>query len=111
MDNVCSGGLSAVVDAETGIVCSPGFDKLGYKCILHPDSGEQIVGFHIPRWDEAMALVKELAMKTEDRYTGWDIALSKNGWVMVEGNDCGQFIQQRMDKTGRLGELLELMER
>ena len=100
MDNVCSGGLSAVVDTETGIVCSPGIDKLGYKRILHPDSGEQIVGFRIPRWDEAMALVKELA-----------IALSKDGWVMVEGNDCGQFIQQRMDKTGRLGELLELMER
>ena len=89
MDNVCSGGLSAVVDTETGIVCSPGIDKLGYRRILHPDSGEQIVGFRIPRWDEAMALVKELAMKTEDRYTGWDIALSKDGWVMVEGNDCG----------------------
>ena len=27
-----------------------------------------------------------------NRYAGWDLALTKNGWLMIEGNARGQFV-------------------
>ena len=39
--------------------------------------------------------MKELAQVTpENRYTGWDCALTEHGWVMVEANRQGQFVWQ-----------------
>lgn len=110
VDNAASGGILADVDADTGIIYTVGCDEKGKQYLTHPDSHYQIVGFKIPRWDEAINLVKEASKYTTNRYIGWDVALTKNGWVIIEGNDCGQFVGQIADKTGRLEELLDLIE-
>ena len=34
------------------------------------------------------------------RYIGWDLALTENGWVMVEGNRTAQFGWQITTQTG-----------
>lgn len=105
VDNGGSGGILANVDTDTGIVYTAGFDESGNRYVTHPNSGVSIVGFQIPRWSEAKSLAVELAQITDNRYAGWDLALTDNGWVMVEGNDCGEFIMQIADKVGRKKEL------
>ena len=41
----------------------------------------------MPYWDELVAFAKEIAMVVpEQRIVGWDLALSVDGWVIIEGN-------------------------
>lgn len=92
VDNGGAGGLLANINPETGELFAC-MDENATIYEKHPDSGLNIIGFKIPRWKEALALAKELAMEVKDnRYTGWDLALTKEGWVMVEGNPMGQFV-------------------
>ena len=92
VDNGGVGGILCAFDINTGKVTHTG-DEYGCRFTVHPETNEEIIGFTIPRWDEAVALVKELAMITpSNRYTGWDLALTENGWVLVEANARGQFI-------------------
>lgn len=108
VDNAASGGLICLVDEKSGVIYSAR-DESGNEYLYHPDSKKQLVGYRIPRWNEAKDLVIKLAnVLPDNRYTGWDIALTPNGWVMVEGNASGQIIQQIVLKCGLKREL-ELM--
>lgn len=106
VDNAFSGGIFAAVDPNLGVVTTRGVDEAGNSYLQHPDSKVVYPGFQIPRWDEAVALVTELAGVVEtNRYAGWDIALTKNGWVMVEGNASGQMVMQYATRKGIKKEL------
>lgn len=101
VDNGGSGGILCGVDIETGIVYTCGVTEAGERYILHPDSKVQIVGFKIPRWHEACELALELSgIVPTNRYAAWDLALIDEGWVMIEGNDSGQFLIQFCDGVG-----------
>ena len=102
IDNGRSGGILGLIDVETGIVIAAGDKKSKKRCISHQNSGKQIVGFLVPQWNEAKKLVTELAYVVPDnRYTGWDIALTDTGWTMVEANCKGQFVgAQMLSKEG-----------
>lgn len=102
VDNASAGGFAASIDPDTGIVFTPAICKTTLEsALVHPDTGVQIIGARIPRWEEALALVRELtAVVPEQRYVGWDLALTDSGWVMVEGNNtsqmsCPQFTTRR----------------
>lgn len=90
IDNVSAGGLFAVVDVETGVITTPGIRRVGSRLTeypSHPDSGVPIQGETVPRWQEVRALAQKLAkIVPEQRYVGWDFALTDDGWVVVEGN-------------------------
>lgn len=91
VDNAGQGGILGLVDKSTKKICAA-CDKLGNQFTHHPDSNIELIGFEIPYWDEAIALAKELAMVLPGvKYTGWDLALTDNGWCMIEGNDHAQF--------------------
>jgi len=65
----------------------------GRSTMFHPDSGCQILGMRLPRWEELRALGLALAERMpEQKYISWDFALTDNGWVVVEGNCAGQFV-------------------
>lgn len=94
VDNAGAGGIICAVDAESGKLFAAA-DEKGATFEKHPESGVQIIGFEIPRWDEAVSFVKKLAQVIpENRYTGWDIALTEDGWKLVEANRRGQFVWQ-----------------
>ena len=85
IDNGC---VSAGVDLETGMIITPGREaqKSG-RHLRHPDTGYQILGTTVPYWDDLVKFAKEIAMVVpEQRIVGWDLALSVDGWVIIEGN-------------------------
>lgn len=96
VDNAGAGGIFVRIDEETGQIISDGHTEHGEVYVEHPDSHVTFRGFQIPRWEE----LRELAVKChkeipEHKYVGWDFALTKNGWVMLEGN-WGQFLCQQV---------------
>lgn len=92
VDNGAQGGLIGSIDYETGIITNV-VDEYGKKYVLHPDTKVPLVGFRVPKWEEAVAFAKELAgVLPYCRYVGWDLAFTEDGWVMVEGNSRGQFV-------------------
>lgn len=51
-------------------------------------------------------LVNKLADVIDgNHYVGWDLALTDNGWLMVEGNPRGQLVEQYATKIGIKQEL------
>ena len=93
VDNAGAGGFVAFVDLETGIVSTPGVTETLETALVHPDTGEQIIGLKIPQWEEMKAFARQLSLLCPQQpYSSWDLALTDDGWVMVEGNAYGQFI-------------------
>ena len=63
----------------------------------HPDTDEQILGAQIPKWGELNQLIEKVVNVLPARkWIGWDFALSKNGWVVVEANSTPSFVGVQM---------------
>ncbi|MBR4673555.1 MAG: hypothetical protein IKP00_03745 [Victivallales bacterium] len=100
----------AGIDSETGVVYTPGATENREFAEVHPDTGERILGFQIPRWDEAIAFVTELAKKLDSiRFVGWDIVLTPDGWCVMEGNPNGAYMWQLYEDKGDQAEFEELI--
>lgn len=111
VDNAGAGGIICAVDVETGKIIAAA-DRDGKSYTKHPESGEQIVGFEIPLWNEAKKLVRELAEVVPDnRYTGWDMALTDEGWKLIEANRRGQFVWQIPTQVGFREEINTILKR
>lgn len=111
VDSICKGGLCANIDFESGIIITDAVDTYGNKYVTHPDTDIKFKGFQIPRWQD----LKQLCLEISDvipsvRYVGWDMALSENGWVIVEGNYDGHHICQYPDLIPRKSTFIKLME-
>lgn len=108
VDNFNSGGMSAVVDLQTGKLTGSAIDKSGHLFAAHPDTKSVFDGFAIPYWNEIKATVTAAAQKSGFiRYIGWDIAVTPHGPVIVEGNefpghDLYQLFGQNPEKKGML---------
>ena len=101
VDNAGAGGVFASVDVNSGIVKTDGVTEYGQRFEIHPDSGVAIKGFQVPRWEELKAVAEQAAKSVpEQPCVAWDFALSDVGWVIVEGNTRGQFVQQICEQKG-----------
>ena len=97
VDNVHSGGLGMGVNIENGIVETPAYDKHFMKYYEHPMTKERLFGFKIPDWEEVRAMALQCAMVTpEIRYASWDIGVTPNGPVLLEGNWDAEFYAEQM---------------
>lgn len=86
IDNFSSGGMYTFVD-DDGIVLAPAIDQADNYYEKHPLTNEKIVGFQVPLFKESVELVKRAALVVPDMaYVGWDVAISENGPLLVEGN-------------------------
>lgn len=111
VDNAGAGGVFGTIDISSGVIDAVG-DEYGNSYEVHPDSLIKMVGFEIPRWQEAVDMAKELALIVDgNRYAGWDLALTENGWVMIEGNARGQFVWQMPRQKGFLEEANAILRR
>ena len=89
-DNVSRGGVVAKLDLVTGELGPAwGDSKLGSTGPVdhHPETGTRITGLHVPDWDgvqrEVLALAGALGFLL---YVGWDVAITPDGPVLLEGN-------------------------
>ena len=87
VDNACAGGIYAPIDLERGVVWDYGRTHMMEEYLFHPDTGVQILGAHIPKWDELNKIIEEVVkVVPEQKQVGWDFALTEKGWVIVEAN-------------------------
>jgi hypothetical protein len=90
VDNWGSGGVGYNFDIETGVCVDYGRDKKNNPYIFHPDSNVQMVGFRLPDFENLKKIIIELTHKVpEARFVGWDIAITPNGYELVEMNCPG----------------------
>lgn len=91
VDNGGSGGIFCILD-DNGVIFSTA-DEHGNSYDVHPDTKHPLVGFQVPRHEEARELAKELAMVVpSNRWCGWDLALTEDGWVLQEANSQGGIV-------------------
>lgn len=61
---------------------------------------------------DLVKIAKELALIVKgNRYSGWDLALTDKGWVMIEGNARGQFVWQMPRQKGFLEDANKILKR
>lgn len=95
VDNGAQGGVMALVDSETGLIVTDAIDDLGHTFTAHPDSGRPFKGVQIPRWEELKHITTQMALRLPRlTFIGWDMALTPNGWIAVEGNKGEFFAEQ-----------------
>lgn len=89
VDNFSAGGIAAPINIETGVVYKPAVTKKKqFTYVKHPVTNNQIVGFHIPYWKETIKMITEVAwIVPEIKTVGWDVAITKLGPIIIEGND------------------------
>lgn len=86
IDNFSSGGMYTYVD-ESGTVFVEAIDRDDNIYYEHPISKTKIVGFKVPMFEKAIDLAKDCSkLIPQVSYIGWDIAISEDGPVVVEGN-------------------------
>ncbi len=87
VDNVTSGGMYTLLSRD-GEITHPAFcDKTVSYYNEHPNNGFSFKGFEVPYFKEAVDLCYKAALvEKRIRYVGWDIAITPNGPVLVEGN-------------------------
>lgn len=104
VDNMNAGGLSAAVDVKTGEVYTDAIIKNGGSYKAHPSTGVVYKGFKIPMWDDVYTLLSKVCKVTPGlRFVGWDVAITPDGPILIEGNYIpGYDLLQLPDMTGRM---------
>lgn len=112
VDNASNGGIACAVDTETGVVISNGFTKKCEEYMEHPESHIKYRGYQIPRWDELKRTCYEASrLVSEYKMVGWDMALTDDGWVVVEANSRPNINTVQMCLGhGLRGRLIELFK-
>jgi len=89
VDNITSGGCRVGIGMETGRLKTYGTSKIYHGALYitqHPDTGVKFKGFPIPFFEEVKMLAITAANYLPQSLVGWDIAVSNNGPVLIEGN-------------------------
>ena len=89
VDNASSGGFFVPINLNNFSLGEFGTQFLengNNQIFKHPDTGYVFSGLKIPYSEETVALVKKTASAIGDRLTGWDIAITPDGPLIIEGN-------------------------
>jgi hypothetical protein len=110
-DNAHSGGLYLRVDMDTGELADTGFDESFARHAFHPWSGVVFEGYRIDMINEVVALAKLCAaLFPQTLLVGWDIAISEDGPLVIEGNSSPGLTNVQRTHGGvahTLGQLLK----
>jgi glutathione synthase/RimK-type ligase-like ATP-grasp enzyme len=99
-DQMTFGGFYTMLD-DDGHAVGPGYDSHGHVHETHPDSGFRIADFQLPMIDEVRAFVDRVArVVPQVQYVGWDIVVTPDGPVLVEGNWGAGVYENKPSVTG-----------
>jgi len=104
-DNWDRGGISVAIDKRTGTlgtgVLKP---KYGGQWVeAHPDTGARFGGRVLPYWHEVIELCTRAAQVTPKvRSIGWDVSITPDGPVLIEGNPDWDLAMVQVHTNGLL---------
>ena len=86
-----SGNLISGIDVASGTMINafgrPRGKHLPTQFRTHPETGSLIVGRRVPRWHDVLDLsVRAAKAFREMRTVGWDIGITDEGPIVIEGN-------------------------
>ena len=105
VDNGSAGGIFVYVDEEKGTLKEMGIKKMsfgGEKLTHHPNSNFKFDGFEIPYFKETYDLITTYLQYLPDRIIGWDVAITTDGPVIIEANDCPNLHSSDVMSSGGL---------
>lgn len=107
VDNMGRGGsISGPIDLKTGKILYDLKSAKGDVFKEHPTSKIKLAGYKIPRFNDAIKLVKEAAkVVPQVRQVGWDVCISEKGPCIIEGNNWTDYMfwqlpEHTKDKQG-----------
>lgn len=88
VDNLCSGGIGAVVDIHTGRLSKGGDYQNHYtEYSAHPDTGISIADEVLPEFQDIASLaIRAHTLAGNWATIGWDITLTESGPQLIEAN-------------------------
>jgi hypothetical protein len=89
IDNIRSGGIFVGVDIKEGKLKDTAYtmiSKGGLTYKNHPDSKIKFSGLCIPYFENAKKIALDASRILPQAMIGWDISISKEGPVLIEGN-------------------------
>jgi glutathione synthase/RimK-type ligase-like ATP-grasp enzyme len=99
-DQMTFGGFYTMLD-DDGHAVGAGYDSHGHVHETHPDSGVRIADFQLPMMDEVRTFVDRVArVVPQVQYVGWDIVVTPDGPVLVEGNWGAGVYENKPSVTG-----------
>lgn len=101
-DNFHKGGVGIKVNITKGCLEGNAIDKSGKESERLKETNIVVDGYQIPYWKEIKKMVNSAAKVNDNvNIIGWDIAISKDGPVIIEGNrGPGMDIIQMLYKRG-----------
>lgn len=90
IDNLSQGGMIVGIDINSGRLCEYGFQRpeFGGRTNRHPDTNVSFKDFSIPFFEVAKEKAQYLHSLLRDIHSiGWDIAITADGPLFIEGND------------------------
>jgi len=90
VDNTARGGFYIYVEPADGEMGVGIYRKDGKNIFIneHPDTGAKFKGHYIPFWNETLKICKKAArLAPFCRSVAWDVAITPDGPLLIEGND------------------------
>lgn len=99
-DQMSYGGFYTMLH-DDGSAFGPGYDSHGHVHEKHPDTGFPVAEFQLPFMDRVRTFIEQIArVVPEVQYVGWDIVVSPDGPVLVEGNWGAGVYENKPSVTG-----------
>jgi len=90
-DNLGRGGRTAAVDVNNGRIITPAYGPSSEPFFKTAESGVELMNITLPLWSEVLDLSirasRRLYELTGKAYAGWDIAVTDDKPVIIEGNN------------------------
>lgn len=100
IDNFSNGGMYTML-GDDGRALHAAADEEAHAYATHPVTGVEITGFQVPLYDDVRALVDTLARRVPALpYIGWDIAITPERPVVIEGNHNSGVFQSKPTVSG-----------
>lgn len=100
IDNFSNGGMYTMLD-DGGRALHAASDEEGRPFATHPITGVEITGYQVPLYPEVLELVERLARRVPEMpYIGWDIAITPERPVVIEGNHNTGVFQSKPSVSG-----------
>lgn len=100
IDNFSNGGMYTML-SDDGRALHAASDEEGHPFETHPITGVPITGYQVPLYPEVLDLVDRLARRVPEMpYIGWDIAITPERPVVIEGNHNTGVFQSKPSVSG-----------